>query len=99
MRANSLIVTVATTLGLAILGLPAMTAGKATAGDVSGVRNDAATELGTAVASDQITSRRRHHKRMTTGAGSKVGTPNNGRPTGTQAPDAQMGGGGKSGAR
>jgi hypothetical protein len=52
----------------------------------------------THAAYDQVSARKRV-KRTTTGAGSKVGGPNNARPTGTQAPDAQMGGSGKGGAR
>src|SRR5438270_13267379 len=46
------------------------------------VRN-AAPQLSQAVASDQMTSRRRH--RGHAGAGSKVSMPNNAKPTGTQA--------------
>jgi hypothetical protein len=56
-------------------------------------------ELGRAVASDQLSARHRRGHRTGARSGSRVGGPNNARPTGTQAPDAQMGGSGKGGAR
>ena len=69
----------------------------ANATDTSAVARNAAPQLSQAVASDQITSRRRHRRHA--GAGSKVSMPNNAKSTGTQAQDAQQGGSGKSGAR
>jgi len=70
----------------------------------AGVSTSGSDARAAAITNDQLSARRKSKKSkkrmMTTGsAGSKVGGPNNARPTGTQAPDAQMGGGGKSGAR
>jgi hypothetical protein len=66
------------------------------AADTLAAARNAAPQLSQAVASDQITSRRRHRRHS---AGSKVSMPNNAKSTGTQAQDAQQGGSGKSGAR
>ena len=55
--------------------------------------------LSRAVVSDQLSARHRRGHRTRATTGSRVGGPNNARPTGTQAPDAQMGGSGKGGAR
>jgi len=87
----TLLLTAVATLGLASPA-PSAQAMDAT----SPAARTGAPQLGQPVASDQVTARRRHHR---SGAGSKVSMPNNAKSTGTQAPDAQQGGSGKSGAR
>jgi hypothetical protein len=79
----------------AAFALPA----KAATPNAVGLLHGTGGELSKAVASDQLSARHRRGHRTGARSGSRVGGPNNARPTGTQAPDAQMGGSGKGGAR
>jgi len=94
MRSRSLIVAAVLAAGAAF-ALPA----KAETVNAVGLSYGTGGELSQAVAGDQLSARHRRGHRTGARSGSRVGGPNNAKPTGTQAPDAQMGGSGKGGAR
>ena len=96
MRSLFMIVSAALVAGAAF-ALPAKA--ETIAANTGGLSHSAGGELSAALTSDQLSSRHRRGHRTGARSGSRVGGPNNARPTGTQAPDAQMGGSGKGGAR
>ena len=96
MRSRSMIVAAALVAGAAFV-LPAKA--DTVSANAVGLSHSTGGELSRAVASDQLSARHRRGHRTGARSGSRVGGPNNARPTGTQAPDAQMGGSGKGGAR